>query len=37
MPWQAVCDECCVRNGVPVGADFIADIDRYVAEVTSKR
>ena len=37
MPWQAVYDEFCVRNGVPVGADFIADIDRYVAEVTSKR
>ena len=37
MPWQAVYDEFCVRNNVPVGADFIADIDQYVADVTSKR
>ena len=37
MPWQAVYDEFCVRNGVPVGADFMADIDEYVAAVTSKR
>ncbi|MBQ1797679.1 MAG: L-rhamnose isomerase, partial [Prevotella sp.] len=37
MPWQAVYDEFCVRNNVPVGADFIADIDKYVADVTSKR
>ena len=37
MPWQAVYDEFCVRNNVPVGQDFIADIDTYVAEVTSKR
>ncbi len=37
MPWQAVYDEFCVRNGVPVGQAFIADIDKYVADVTSKR
>ena len=37
MPWQAVYDEFCVRNSVPVGADFITDIDEYVASVTSKR
>ena len=37
MPWQAVYDEFCVRNNVPVGQDFIADIDAYVAEITSKR
>ena len=37
MPWQAVYDEFCVRNNVPVGLDFIKDIDNYVAEVTSKR
>ena len=30
-------DEFCVRNSVPVGADFITDIDEYVASVTSKR
>ena len=37
MPWQAVYDEFCLRNNVPVGADFIADIDQYVADVVSKR
>jgi L-rhamnose isomerase len=37
MPWQAVYDEFCVRNNVPVGQDFIKDIDKYVADVTSKR
>ncbi len=37
MPWQAVYDEFCVRNNVPVGQDFIKDIDQYVADVTSKR
>ena len=37
MPWQAVYDEFCVRNNVPVGQDFINDIDKYVADVTSKR
>ena len=37
MRLQAVYDEFCVRNNVPVSQEFIADIDRYVAEVTSKR
>ena len=37
MPWQAVYDEFCVRNGVPVGADFIAAIEDYEKNVTSKR
>ena len=37
MPWQAVYDEFCVRNNVPVGQDFIQGIDKYVADVTSKR
>ena len=37
MPWQAVYDEFCVRNNVPVGQDFITEIDKYVADVTSKR
>ena len=37
MPWQAVYDEFCVRNNVPVGQEFIADIDQYVADVISKR
>ena len=37
LPWQAVYDEFCLRNNVPVGAAFLTDIDQYVAEVTSKR
>ena len=37
MPWQAVYDEFCVRNDVPVGADFIAAIEDYEKNVTSKR
>ena len=37
MPWQAVYDEFCLRNDVPVGCDFMHEIDRYASEVTSKR
>ena len=37
LPWQAVYDEFCLRNNVPVGQDFIPEIDQYVAEVISKR
>ncbi len=37
MPWNAVWDMFCLRNGVPVGEEFIADIQKYEAEVTSKR
>ncbi len=37
MPWQAVYDEFCVRNSVPVGQDFLKEIDAYESSVTSKR
>ena len=37
MPWQAVYDEFCLRNDVPVGHEFMDEIDNYVANVTSKR
>ncbi len=37
MPWQAVYDEFCLRNDVPVGQDFIKDIDEYVESVINKR
>lgn len=37
MPWQAVYDEFCVRNNVPVGQEFINSIDDYVRDVTNKR
>jgi L-rhamnose isomerase len=32
-----VYDMFCLKNGVPVGDGFIAEIDKYVADVTSKR
>ncbi len=37
MPWNAVYDEFCLRNNVPVGHEFIADIEKYEADVTIKR
>ena len=37
LPWNAVFDEFCVRNDVPVGNDFIADVVKYENEVTAKR
>jgi len=37
MPWSAVYDEFCLRSGVPIGSDFIAEIKQYEKDVTSKR
>ncbi|MDP4277505.1 MAG: L-rhamnose isomerase [Bacteroidota bacterium] len=37
LPWNAVWDMFCLKNNVPVGEDFIADIEQYEADVTSKR
>lgn len=37
MPWAAVYDEFCLRNNVPIGDEFIADIEKYEADVLSKR
>ena len=37
MPWNAVYDEFCVRNNVPVGNDVIEVIKQYEKDVTSKR
>ena len=37
MPWNAVWDMFCMRNGVPVGEEFVAGVEEYEAEVTSKR
>ena len=37
LPWNAVWDEFCLRCGVPVGADCIAEIQKYESEVLSKR
>lgn len=37
LPWNAVWDMFCLRNGVPVGEEFIAEVERYEKEVLSKR
>ena len=37
LPWTAVWDMFCMKNDVPVGEEFIADIQKYEQEVTSKR
>ena len=37
LPWNAVYDEFCLRNNVPVGSDFIAEVEQYEKDVTSKR
>lgn len=37
MPWQAVYDMFCLKNNVPVGDAFLAEIAKYEAEVTNKR
>ena len=37
LPWNAVWDMFCLLNNVPVGEDYIADIQKYEQEVTSKR
>ena len=37
LPWNAVWDMFCLKNNVPVGESFIAEVQKYEAEVTSKR
>ena len=37
MPFGDVWNMFSLRNNVPAGADFIADIEKYEVEVTSKR
>ena len=37
LPWNAGWDMFCLRNDVPVGEEFIAGIQQYEREVTSKR
>lgn len=37
LPWNAVWDMFCLKNNVPVGEEYIPDIEKYEAEVTSKR
>ncbi len=37
LPWNAVWDMFCLKTDVPVGEEFIAGIQQYEKEVTSKR
>lgn len=37
MPWHAVWDMFCLKNNVPVGEGYIATIQQYEVDVTSKR
>lgn len=37
MPWADVYNYFCLKNGVPVGEEYIADVEKYEREVTSKR
>ncbi|MCD8261636.1 MAG: L-rhamnose isomerase [Bacteroides sp.] len=37
LPWNAVWDMFCLKNNVCVGEEYIYDIQKYEAEVTSKR
>ena len=37
LPWNAVWDMFCLKNNVPVGEAFIGEVEKYEAEVTSKR
>jgi L-rhamnose isomerase len=37
LPWAAVFDYYCLKKGVIAGEAYIADIQQYEKEVTSKR
>lgn len=37
LPWNAVWDMFCLKNNVPIGEDYIKEIEKYETEVTSKR
>ncbi len=37
LPWNAVWDMFCLECGVPVGEEFIAGVQQYERDVTSKR
>ena len=37
LPWGAVWDKYCLGCGVPAGADWLAEVKRYEADVLSKR
>lgn len=37
LPWNAVWDMFCLKSNVPVGEEFIGEIQKYEQEVTIKR
>lgn len=37
LPWAAVWDYFCLKNNVPVAENFIAEVQKYEKNVTSKR
>lgn len=37
MPWNAVFNYYCHQQGVPIGDEYIKEIEKYESEVTSKR
>jgi L-rhamnose isomerase len=37
MPWNAVWDYFCLKNNVAVAEDYIAEVQQYEKDVTSKR
>lgn len=37
LPWNAVWDMFCLQNDVPSGEAYIADVEQYEKDVTSKR
>lgn len=37
LPWNAVWDMFCLRNDVPVGENYIAEVQKYERDVTSRR
>jgi L-rhamnose isomerase len=37
LPWNAAWDYFCLKNNIAVGEDYIAEVQQYEREVTSKR
>lgn len=37
LPWNVVWDMFCLQNDVPAGEAYIADVEKYEKDVTSKR
>jgi L-rhamnose isomerase len=37
LPWNAVWDYFCLKNDIAIGEDYIAEIQQYEKDVTSKR